>query len=94
MTFFLNLEWEDGMCGGFGGYALDQHVGRDQPRVAGPGYQAIRCILETLGVDSWEKLPGTLCRIEERGSGIGRIGHIMEDRWFNLAVYMEDHRDA
>ena len=91
MTFFLFCEWP-GSGGGIGGYALDGHKPSDQRVGSGHGYQAIRRILETVGVDKWEKLPGTLIRIEDPGLGrpLTRIGHIMEDRWFDLDAYMKE----
>lgn len=91
MTFFLMLKWPGAGCG-LGGYTLDQHGGRGKPRVGhGMSYQAIREILETLKVNKWEDLPGTICRVEENGlgRGIDKIGHIMEDRWFNLKEWMQ-----
>lgn len=93
MTFFLMLRWRPGAGCGLGGYALDQYGGGcGLPRIGhGMSYQAIREILETLKVNKWEDLPGTLCRIEENGlgRGIDKIGHIMEDRWFNLKEWMQ-----
>lgn len=40
-------------------------------------------ILDTLMVASWEKLPGTHCRVIADET-IRRIGHIIEDRWFDF----------
>ncbi len=92
MSFFVNIEWPGAGCG-FGGYALDGHAGEGKPRTGcGHGYQAIRRILETVGAASWEKLPGTLVRIEEQGWGgrLTKIGHIMEDRWFDIDDWMKE----
>jgi len=91
MTFFLTVQWPGSGCS-FGGYSLDAYGGEGEPRrSSGVGYQAIRRILETLGVDRWEKLPGTLIRLEDEGPGgrLTKIGHIMEERWFDLAEYMK-----
>ena len=95
MSFFVFCDW-DGSGGGFGGYALDSFDGRDKPRKGhGLSYQAIRQIIETVGVTSWEKLPGTLVRIEDNGPGrtLTKIGHIIEDRWFDIAAWMADAHD-
>ena len=92
MTFFVFVEG-DGFGGGMGGYALDQHDGKDKPRSgSGHAYQAIRQILETIGVTKWEDLKGQNCRIQSGGPGeqITAIGHIIKNRWFNIKDYMQD----
>jgi hypothetical protein len=92
MSFFVFIERPGAGCG-FGGYSLDGpgELRHDDRRGHGRSYQAIYHILKTVGVDSWEKLPGTLIRIEDNGLGgkLDKIGHIMEDRWFDLAAYMK-----
>lgn len=99
MTFMLDLE-APGFGIGYGGYALDHRDrGSDTcvPNSGGWGYQAIRGLLEAVGVASWERLSGTLCLVEfDDGPGssgrVLRIGHIVEDRWFDLAKYMEERK--
>lgn len=96
MSFMLMCEWPGAGCG-FGGYALDQRDKETNTRKgSGYGYQAIRFILETAGVDRWEKLPGTLIRIEDNGPGsrLTKIGHILEDRWFDIEEYMSKLKEA
>jgi hypothetical protein len=86
MTFMLSIEWDGGVAAGFGGIALDRRL-PDDTRVAtgdGRGYQAIRQVLEVVGVHTWEKLPGQLIRIDEDGTRVQWIGHIIEDRWFDI----------
>lgn len=87
-TFMLALKW--GNCGqGFGGYALDTPL-RDKDdkfvRRVGTAYgmEVIIQLLETLGIESWEKLPKTPVRIECDYSKIYRIGHLIEDKWFDM----------
>jgi hypothetical protein len=93
MSFWIFIEWPGGGVG-FGGYALDQYDKKDKlNRIgSGYGYQSIRKILETLELTSWEKLPGTLIRIDENGPGttLDIIGHVMKDQWFNLKDYMKE----
>jgi len=77
-TCFLYLYLGDGDSQGFGGYDL---------RYKDYAQSFIFELPEVLGVRSWEKLPGTLCRVEyDDGPGasrrIVRIGHVLEDRWF------------
>lgn len=89
LTFFINLEWS-GAGQGLGGFALDRH--REPERLGfGPGLVAIRKILETVGVTNWEDLPGKLVRAKVELWGSARppiIGHIIEDRWFDLKEFM------
>jgi hypothetical protein len=73
---------------GFGGYALDgrppDRRGSERPGTA-YGMEYIIRILRTLKVERWEKLPGTYCRVETEGDWgpIIRIGHVLENRWFD-----------
>ena len=47
----------------------------------------IRGVLDAVRVPSWEKLPGTHCRIIiPKGMGPAvSIGHIIEERWFHYS---------
>ena len=98
MTFYLHLETPNFSIG-YGGYCLDGYDKETKTRHGhASAYQAIRQILDTLGVQNWERLPNTLCRIEYDPRGglagkIQRIGHIMEDRWFDLAAHMAQAND-
>lgn len=96
MTFFIHLEWE-GHGIGYGGYALDEPV-KPYRKGSGHGYQAIRHLLETLEVDKWEGLKNLFCRIDfDNGPGCSgkviRIGHIIKEKWFDLASYMKEGTD-
>ena len=89
LTCWLQLEG-DGCGVGFGGYALDTYDKAKEKRVAlGIGFDAIIEILNTLGLRSWEELPGTFVRAETEGIGgrCKRIGHLMKDRWFSFEEY-------
>ena len=48
--------------------------------------EAISKILEVVGVDEWEDLPGKYIRIEYKGLGstVTKIGNIIEGKWFDL----------
>lgn len=74
----------DGSGQGFGGYCLDTYD-KDKGRRVGVAYgsEQIRRILQTLGVDSWEKIPGTPCRIDHDRGKVYRIGHFIEDKWYD-----------
>jgi len=64
MTAMLHVEWKGGGIG-VGGYCLDE------PRKDGSGKHLdhIMRILETVGVDRWEQLPGKQVLVLFEGSG-------------------------
>lgn len=86
MTFSLMLEMNG--CGqGFGGYALDGKAGQVGHSKS---IQAIRKILETVDVMKWEDLKGKLVRIRKDSEYVGSIkaiGHIIEDKWFDIEEF-------
>ena len=91
LTFYLYLDYGS-TSQGFGGYVLDDPVKDDEGkfiyrRGTAFGCEAIIKVMEIVGVDSWEKLPGKYCRVESAGSWDGaiiQIGNILKDRWLNL----------
>lgn len=98
LTFFVFLE-ATGAGQGLGGYALDgpDRQGRGFRPGWGLGLACIRKVLETVGVDEWEKLKGQLVRIKFNELGSSEppvIGHIIEDRWFDLASFVRDNKDG
>ena len=90
MTFFINIDF-DGHGQGFGGYALD---GRSGTQGHSKSITCIRKILQTVDVMKWEDLEGKYVRIrkdKEYGGGpIKAIGHIMEDKWFDIEEFWKD----
>ena len=94
-TFFLYLDFK---CGtqGFGGYFLDSYDKKLKQRVCvGVGLEVIKQILDTVGVDIWEKLPGNYVRVkvENWGSPIKEIGNIIEDKWFNVEQFFKENEE-
>ncbi len=90
LSSMLTLDY-GGSCQGFGGYGFDKPIKDDQDnflRREGTAYgcEFINRILETLDVESWEKLKGTHLRVVTKGdffnSKIQGIGHIIKDKWF------------
>lgn len=85
-----------GSVQGFGGWRLDTYDRATYS--AGPSKACglwIQGVLRTLGVDSWEKLPGTPIRVRRDAGGlIDAIGHYMEDRWFVPAEAFADLNKA
>lgn len=78
MTCFLMLE-QEGAGQGFGGYRLDAPKDANSPM----GTFWVKRILETVGVRTWEELPGKFIRVDGEDFGeIRGIGHITNNKWF------------
>jgi hypothetical protein len=68
LTFFLNMEFK-GTGQGFGGH-----------RIEGPyAAKAIKSILDTVGVGSWEELPGKFVVCHGNSLKIEGISNIVDD---------------
>lgn len=75
------LDTRSGALGqGFGGYGMDGKW----------GMEFIKRVLKTLDVETWEQLEGTHCRIDADHSHVYRIGHIIEDKWFDPKVDLKE----
>lgn len=72
LTFWLYLKYELGEQG-FGGYKLDNP---DKNYAA----HFIKNIMNTVGVDQWDKLVGKTIRVDSDFSLVYRIGHIIENK--------------
>ncbi len=72
-TAQIHLTYGDGAAQSFGGYQLK----------GGYTHYFVYGILATLKVDGWERLNGTAVRVDIQDGMIRRIGHYMEDRWFD-----------
>lgn len=86
MTFMIYIA-ADGIACGVGGYCLDEFNSTTQTRVfRAKSMEAISKVLEVVGVDKWEDLPGKYIRFEDNGIGsiVTKIGNIIEDKWFDL----------
>ena len=82
LTAWLYVEF-DGGGQGFGGHALYTEKGWK----TGEANFAGRFIFEILRItkcQEWEKLKGYNIRVKGTQSKLTGIGHIIEDRWFNL----------
>lgn len=51
--------------------------------------EAISKVLEVVGVDKWEDLPGKYIRFEDNGwgSAVTKIGNIIEEKWLDLEEF-------
>lgn len=78
-TYLLQLTYGDGTQA-FGMYDL-----------RGVGCRHIIRILDTVGVKSWEELPGSVLRVKTKPDKfhtgtISAIGHFLKDEWFDPEV--------
>ena len=92
MTWMLFISFDKGMCCGVGGYTLDIYDRKSDTRVFyAESMESISEILEIVGVDKWEDLPGKYIRFEDNGWGskVTKIGNIMEDKWFDMKEFFE-----
>jgi hypothetical protein len=83
MSAYLHLEY-DGGGQGFGGYGLDTYSKEKKERVAHAccGF-FIKRVLETVGVEKWEDLPGKYIRVKADWGKVHEIGNVIKNKWFN-----------
>ncbi len=89
-TFSIGIDM-GGLYQGFGGYPLDckQHKPDDIRPGTSYGMEVIIRIVRAVGVDSWEKLKGSYCRVCRKDGMLVAIGHIVEDKWFDIKEFSE-----
>ena len=90
MTFMIFVDISDAGSCGVGGYALDGYDEKSNQRVCcAKSMDSVAKIIDTVGVDTWEDLPGTYIRVKDNGWGstIDEIGNLMENKWFNLREF-------
>lgn len=95
MTFSIYVKFDECVGCGVGGYAIDGYDKETKGRVfSGDGLEAISKILEVVGVEKWEDLPGQYIRIVDNGWGstIDEIGNLMSDKWFNIREFFSDRQ--
>lgn len=89
MTFMIYINANNFGCG-VGGYSLDEYDKETKTRVfRAESMEAISKVLEVVGVDKWEDLPGKYIRFEDNGWGttITKIGNIINDKWFDMREF-------
>jgi len=83
----------EGQCsGGFGGYVLGHgYLGADHFDADGSGLVAMMKIMDVVGVEDWEALPGKYLRIVDPGLGgvTTKIGNIIKDKWFDIDAFFK-----
>lgn len=76
----------------FGGYSFGHgHLGSDTFTGSGKGLEAIMRIMDTVGVDDVNDLPGKYVRIAVKKftDPVKIIGNIIDDKWFDYGTFFE-----
>lgn len=92
MTFSLHLDY--GRSGqSAGGFALDEYSKEQEKRIGSPrGFELIRSILEIVGVETWEDLPGKHIRARADHGKVYAIGNVLKDEWLDFGIFFGAHK--
>lgn len=88
-TFMIFIKSSSSSCG-VGGYALNEYDPVSKTMIfKAKSMEVISKILEVVGVQSWENLPGKYIRFEDNGWGsmVTKIGNIMDDKWIDFKEF-------
>ena len=95
LTFTIFLETETWSIG-YGGYCIGHgYLGADDFKAEnGKGLEAMMRIMDTVGVEKWEQLPGKYVRVKTNGWGgtVDIIGNLIKDKWFNIREFFESNK--
>lgn len=95
LSAWLQLNYGGAMIQGFGGYALHMDKSSDHHEKSKSrnftGIFLMR-VMEVAGVKKWSDLKGKTIRVEktDEWGDIIRIGHIVNDDWFNPKVELRE----
>lgn len=93
LTFTLFIDTNEYQCC-IGCYALDIYDREKKCRVpVAKGLDAIKKILEVVGVKKWEDLKGKYIRVKSNGGWgdrVTEIGNLMADKWFNMDKFFSN----
>lgn len=91
LTFYITLAGGGWGCN-FGGYCIGSgYLGADNFTASAKGLECLMRIMDTVGVERWEDMQGKYIRIVDNGWGstITKIGHITDDKWFDIKDFFE-----
>lgn len=85
LCYYLTLD--GGGCGcNYGGIVIGKgYLGAEKFEGYSKGTEALMRIMDTVGVERWEDLPGQYVRFVDPGLGgvVKRIGNIIKNKWFD-----------
>ena len=94
MTFMLHLKYGGSSSQGAGGYGLDEYRKTLDKRVGTAfGMELVKAILETVGVNTWEELPGKMIRVKADHQKVHAIAHVLDDNWLDFAEFYEANKE-
>ena len=92
LTWYLSLNGS-GWGVNIGGYVIGHgYLGAKEFKGSEKGTESLMRVMDTVGVENWEDLPGKYIRVcsEEWGSRITKFGNIIEDKWFDCRVFFSN----
>ena len=92
LTFNLTLEGS-GYGVVYGGWVIGHgYLGAKEFLGSAKGTEALMRIMDTVGVERWEDLPGKYVRVVSDGWGstITKIGNIIDDKWFDAKEFFDE----
>ena len=93
MSFMLTLDY-GGSGQGAGGYALDTPIkkgGKFVKRIgSAAGMSLIMAVLQVVGVENWEDLPGKNIRVRSEHAKVHAIGHFLNDEWLDFKMFWDE----
>jgi len=89
--FSADLQLDYGSSGqGFGGIAMDGWNEEKKEREGWPhGITFIGQLLHAVGAETWEALPGLHIRVKRRDGLARAVGHIIENKWFDIDEFIK-----
>jgi len=91
LAFGLTLDG-GAFCCVYGGYCLGHgYLGAKEFDGSPKGLERLMRIMDTVGVERWEDLKDKYIRFVDDGWGstVTTIGHITENKWFNIKEFFE-----
>ena len=89
MTFMIYIDAGNFSCG-VGGFCLDEYNNNIKARIfRAESMEVISKILDVVGVNKWEDLPGKYIRFKDDGLGstVTKIGNIIDEKWFDIEEF-------
>ena len=89
LTWYLSLKGS-GWGVSIGGYVIGHgYLDAKEFKGSEKGTESLMRVMDTIGVEKWEDLPGKYVRVysEGWGSQITKFGNIIEDKWFDCREF-------